>query len=377
VLAAALVLGVLSGTQTYLLVNAYPDNSIGAADAYLPALTTWLLWAAFTPLVFTALGRWPLSGPGWPRRLLPHLALGLAVAAARYVLDLGVGQLLPWMPARQASLTGFLFRVYPNFLTYAVLTLAVHAALATRRARERELRASRLEARLARVELEVLRAQLQPHFLFNTLNSIATLMHRDVPAAERMLVRLSDLLRRAIERVSTQEVTLAEELDLLEAYLDIQRIRFGERLCARVSMPAPLLRARVPSLLLQPLVENGIRHAVEVCARPVRIDVAGERDGERLRLWVEDDGPGMGEAADGVGLGAAPADNDRSAPGPGRETGREASPPLRNGVGLTNTRARLEGLYGASGRLHIGVATSGGGTRVEVSLPFVEGEEEP
>jgi two-component system, LytTR family, sensor kinase len=184
--------------------------------------------------------------------------------------------------------------------------------------------------------------QLQPHFLFNTLNAIATLMHRDVEAADRMLVRLSQLLRMSLEMLGQQEVSLRRELELLTPYVEIELTRFEDRLKVDVQVPDALLEARVPSLMLQPLVENAIKHGISVRGSGGRVEVTARREGGQLVLRVRDDGPGMPE---------------------GRTT------PVREGVGLNNTRERLARLYAAEHRFHAGNA-GGGGFEVEITLPF-------
>jgi hypothetical protein len=185
-MAGATGLGVLFGSRTYLLYNAYPDNSISLADAMVPSITDWFLWATLLPAVFWASTRFPIEASTWRRAVAVHLVFGVAIAVAKYAIDVGAGFVLPWVPRRGSSGAGFVFDFYPNTLTYGVLVLAVHAVEYGRRFRDRALKASQLEATLAQVQLQVLRMQLQPHFLFNTLNAVTALMHRDVDAAERM-----------------------------------------------------------------------------------------------------------------------------------------------------------------------------------------------
>jgi LytS/YehU family sensor histidine kinase len=181
--------------------------------------------------------------------------------------------------------------------------------------------------------------QLHPHFLFNTLNAIAALMHKDVRLADRMIARLGDLLRAALEDPGTQEVTLRRELAFLTPYLEIEQTRLGPRLDLHTDIPADLLDARLPYMLLQPLVENAIRHGIAPRPGPGRLEVQARRAGGRLVLEVRDDG---------VGLPAAG---------------------VTEGIGLSNTRARLRGLYGESGKLALRGGPRGGLT-VTITMPY-------
>jgi LytS/YehU family sensor histidine kinase len=200
--------------------------------------------------------------------------------------------------------------------------------------------ASRLETELARAQLQALRTQLQPHFLFNTLHAISSLMDEDVRAARRMIARLADLLRTTLDTRDQQEVTLLRELETLQLYLDIERERFSDRLRVDLMVHPETLEARVPNLMLQPLVENAIRHGIAPLHAGGQITVSAARDEESLVLSVEDDGAGAGAG----------------------------QPP--EGVGLRNTRARLARLYPNSHELRI-ERPSEGGFRIQIIIPFV------
>ena len=204
------------------------------------------------------------------------------------------------------------------------------------------LRYSRLEAGLAEARLDALKLQLQPHFLFNTLHAISSLMHKDVDAADRMIARLSELLRGAIEKVGVQEVTLREELEFLSGYLEIEQTRFHDRLSIKQDIDPGALDARVPNLMLQPLVENAIRHGIEPKTGPGTITIRCVRDNGVLIFNIIDDGPGIA----------------------GGRTGT-----IREGVGLSNTRSRLEHLYGDAHKLEL-VNTESGGVDVRLEIPY-------
>src|SRR5262249_12543584 len=192
-----------------------------------------------------------------------------------------------------------------TLLIYWIIVVVNHAFDYYQKYREREMRALDLEKRLAQAKLQALQMQLNPHFLFNTLHSISSLMHRDVEAADRMIDRLSDLLRSALEGSDTQEGELQDELEFLKRYLEIEQPRLGDRLTVKMDIEPDTLRARVPNLILQPLVENAIRHGIEPRARPGRIELRAQRKDATLALEVRDNGIGIKEGElfdEGVGL---------------------------------------------------------------------------
>lgn len=230
--------------------------------------------------------------------------------------------------------------VLDGFAFVALIGMA-HAGVFHRRYREREQQATLLETRLNQARLRALQAQFQPHFLFNTLNGIATLLRRDPLTAGEMLQSLSELLRIALSSSDRQEIPLREELDFLGRYLAIQRMRFGDRLQISEAVEAAAMDCLMPALLLQPLVENAIRHGFEPSGQPGKLRIAAARDGEWLSLTVEDDG---------VGLTAG-------------DQGREGS-----GVGLANVRERLATLYGGAHEFRIAERPEGG-VVVGIRLP--------
>jgi sensor histidine kinase YesM len=231
-----------------------------------------------------------------------------------------------------------------NFMMLYVATLMLFYALDYYRAfHARTLRASQLETEVARAQLDALRRQLQPHFLFNTLHAISALMSRDVQGARRMIAKLSDLLRLTLDE-SEHEVPLAQELAFLEQYLDLQRLRFGDRLRIEQHVAAAALDCRVPRLVLQPIVENALHHGIERRAAAGRIVIDAARHAGVLELRVRDDGPGMG---------VLEGEN------------------VIEGVGLSNTRARLQHLYGSAASLTL-ADNPEGGVCVTVIVPAPE-----
>jgi two-component system LytT family sensor kinase len=288
------------------------------------AVTEWYVWAALTPLV-----AWLAQ-----RRLIVLLVAGLPVAFVKVTLT----RVLRGVTDRGDNYFQ-ISDLTAQYLIYLAIAAGTHAWLYYRAAQSRELRASQLEALLAETRLQMLSMQLQPHFLFNTLNTIAELVHEKPEAAERMIGGLSHLLRETLHAGLVDRVPLDHELALLDRYVEIQRGRFGDRLDVRVSVEAASRQALVPSLLLQPLVENSIKHGIGAKARAGRIEISAERAGDRLLIEVRDDGSGMPAGA------------------------------VKEGVGLSNCRSRLQTMYGADGQLTIANRPSGGAI-VRLSLPW-------
>ena len=235
------------------------------------------------------------------------------------------------------------FRAALDVLVYWSLVGVCQAIANFRSSQERERRAAELEARLTSAKLQALRMQINPHFLFNTLNSIAALVYVNPRAADEMLGDLSELLRRSLDSMEEQEIPLARELEFIAAYLNIEQKRFGERLRLEQSVSEELKKALVPALILQPLVENAIRHGIEPQRAPGLISVEAKQEDKRLHLIVRDNGRGPANA--------------------------ELNSSERRGIGLANTEARLRGLYGQNQRFSFGKAEPQG-CRVDIYLPF-------
>jgi two-component sensor histidine kinase len=308
------------------------------------------LWAAFTPAVALLARKFPLSGRSRARTFGAHAAASIVAAVVHGTLfalvypplmgvPFHVGHQLRGVPS---ILTVFLLA---NVLTYWAIVGICWTIEALRLSRERELRASQLEAQLAAARLERLQTQLHPHFLFNALNSVLPLVFRDRDAAARTVSQLEELLRRSLESDAAQLVPLSRELEFLEMYLEIQKTRFPDRLRVSFDVPAELAAARVPNLILQPIVENAIKHGVSTQPGAGRVAVSARREDGMLVLRVRDDGPGLSDTP--------------------RAGGRAAG----SGVGLANTRERLRQLYGEEQRLEL-VNASEGGLEVSVALPL-------
>jgi hypothetical protein len=313
--------------------HAMPAAMIGAwAWAPLSLGLVWLAW------------RFPIESG----RVAPRLALHAgAVALIVLVRALSIYWLDPWLHWYDAppDFGEVLLQSVWNNLFQAWLFVGVaHALVFAERARERERHAAHLQSQLTEARLQALSSQLNPHFLFNALNSIAELVHRDADAADAAIVGLSALLRNSLESAATQEVPLAQELELLGHYLEIERIRLGERLRVQWSVAPEARAALVPPLLLQPLVENAVRHGISRRLAPGTIRVQASRIGTQLCLEVQDEGAGP----------AAPV---------GANAGF--------GIGLGATRQRLEALYGSQASLEL-LGVDGGGTVARLALPWRE-----
>ena len=318
----------------------------GEPLAWARASGIWLVWAAvwaaLTPIALRLAARFPLQRPKVVRAIAIHCVASATCALANLALfafaapAIGATQVEPtWLGTFNRLLGTTLIL---NLPVYWLIVAAAHMERLVRTAREKDRRQLRLEAQLADARLHSLRAQLQPHFLFNALNTISVLMHENVDSAGRILLQLSALLRRSLESSEAYEVTLGEEISFLESYLEIEQARFGERLSYRILVPDQVLEARVPTLILQPLLENALRHGIATRAGPGRVEIKAHRHGEFLLLSVSDDGRGLPQA----------------------RTER---------VGLANTRARLRLLYADRQRFEVRNADDGG-VIAEIELPW-------
>ncbi|MDQ1522523.1 MAG: two-component system, LytTR family, sensor kinase [Pyrinomonadaceae bacterium] len=323
-------------------------------------LTAFYLWALLAPLIALLARRHRLDRQHWPRSLfLVHLPASLVFPALHLCLYLSLYWLAGGVLTREfpTILSFFSYQLFANLplkvSIYWLILIAINALDYYHSFRVAEVKASELRAQLAQAQLRALKMQLHPHFLFNTLNSISALLHRDAEAADQMVARLGDFLRLTLENSGDQEVTLEQELAFLRCYLEIETVRH-DRLCVETDVEPETLGALVPNLILQPLVENAIRHGISRQSAPGRLAIRAARRDGRLWLQVEDNGPGLLA----VGETDAPAAPDEL-----------LTRTLAGGVGLANTRARLEHLYGAGGRLELAPATPRG-MIVTLEIPF-------
>jgi two-component sensor histidine kinase len=344
------------------------------------AVRDWLYWAMVAPIVFLFVYRLPIDRENWKRAVPVHIILGVVLILLGNVWadnlvgnrmglppdmnggpPLGQGGFGPKFggpgekkdvfgpgpkmegfgpgpgrsgpggkPMRSPFFIGFRLPFYLGILSVA------HAALYSRKARERERKSLELQTSLAKARLDALKTQLQPHFLFNALNAIASLVHENPDKADEMLVALSDLLRRTLDVSGDQELPLKGELELVERYLSIERVRFGKRLRVELNVQPETEKAMVPALMLQPLVENAIKHGLESRPEAGLVKIVVRREGDDVILSVADDGAGLAE-------------------------------PIKEGIGISNTKARLRELYGENAELNL---KNCGGLVVEVRIPF-------
>jgi two-component system, LytTR family, sensor kinase len=318
-------------------------------------LVYWYAWAAYTPFVIALAERFPLTGPRFVSHIGIHAIASLLMAPLAAATDYVLSGGLVWLLFRTTG-PGALHLLPP--FTVGVLSMSVTGVLTYwlvlglyqsihfyQAAMERQTRAAQLETQLSHAELQNLKSQLHPHFLFNSLHTIGVLMQEDVDAASHLLASLGDLLRMALER-RENEITLQSELEFVGKYLEIEQTRFHDRLKVHMDVPPDLLGVYVPSLALQPLVENAIKHGISVDSAAGRLEIAAQLHNGRVWLCVRDDGPG---------------------PAPGSR--------LRFGVGLTNVQSRLKQLYGDKSSLEL-TGGDGRGCEAIITIPLRSSHED-
>ena len=340
-------IAMLQSTAGYLIRGVFLKEWFWA----LLLLPKWMTWALCTPLIFKLADRFPFRRDRIARSIAIHVFLAIAVAAAIEVVWLQISLVVqmyvePEVMARvrtnwaEVYSGAVLSRLVSGAFTYAAVlgvatTLGYH-----RRAREREVRAAQLEAQLALAQVQALKMQVHPHFLFNTLHAVTVLIREDPAAATKVVTRLGDLLRLTLSRATTAQVSFRRELEILTLYLEIERTRFQDRLEIHYDVQPATLSALVPDLILQPLVENAIRHGVSPNAGTGHITLRSRRQGDWLVLEIRDNGAGL-------------------APG--------ATP--RDGIGLSTTKARLERLYGDAQEMTL-TSLPEGGCVARIRIPY-------
>lgn len=312
-------------------------NQISFRRAFLVQGLMCVLWALATPLVLWLARRFRIDRKNWRRTVLLHVAISIGLSVPMITIDYLIYMIQIGSGGNLTMLRIFKFVFYNldrSLLIYWLLVLISHAFNYYNSYRKGELKASQLRTQLVQAQLEALKMQLHPHFLFNTLHSISALLNQDVEAARSMISRLGDFLRLTLENAGTQEVTVQQELEFLNGYLEIERIRFQDRLTTSVTVDPAVLDQRVPNLILQPIVENALRHAISN-SNGGRIEIMVTPRNGMLRIEVKDNGPGLRLVRSGP---------DRS----------------KTGLGLANTRARLERLYGTAHSLDLANEPAGG-----------------
>src|SRR5947209_12663005 len=312
-------------------------------------LVQFYLWAILSPLIFRFSRRFPIElRPLNLRNLFLHFPALVSFAGFYRTIHLAVLWSITSRLRRQFPTLIECYRAYFGFGFYidliiaSLIVIAVHALLYYQNFRASELAQSSLKAQLAQAQLRALKMQLHPHFLFNTLHSISSLVLEDPSKANSMIARLGDFLRLTLENSEQQLVTLKEEIEFLRTYLEIEQVRFGDRLTVAFEIEPTTLSAAVPHLILQPVVENGIQHAIAPRATPGRIHIEAKRLNGSLRLEVKDNGPGIVSNGDLI---------------------------EKQGVGLSNVRARLNQIYGSDFRFEL-MNSKDGGLTVVMEIPF-------
>lgn len=344
----ATALGFFSAFAAFYFVSTFTEKPAAFGLLLTLNLGYWYSWAVITPGILWLASRFPFDRATWKSAIPIHM-VGVVVAMMVHVALVVASRMATYwtigapvnnwlMEAQQMFILNFDWEM----MTYWSIVGLSHALRYHYEARARELGTAQLETRLVEAQLHTLQRQMQPHFLFNTLNTISALMHRDVEAADAMIARLGALLRISLDRVGVQEVALADELDFLSKYLEIEQTRFRDRLTVVFDVQSDTLDALVPNLLLQPLVENAIKHGIGPRPTPGQVSVRARRVGAMLELDVQDNG---------VGLSAARLTD------------------FNGGVGLSNTRSRLDHLYGSLHRFEFRQPAEGG-LLVSVAIPM-------
>jgi two-component system, LytTR family, sensor kinase len=342
---AALIFGVwtligLAFSAQWYFAAFRSEQPVAWSRALYVQMSWGYLWALATPLVLWFVRRFPIDKQNWLRHSLTHLLMSnlltfIVGITGHTILYLNYGRAAGRPYMFQNSLRHAVNNYTEGIGIYLLITFLAYAYSYYQRYRQGELRASQLEAQLSQAQLQALKMQLHPHFLFNTLHSISALLHRDTEAARKMITRLGDFLRLTLENSGTQEVTLKQEMEFLRCYLEIERIRFQDRLTTHLFVDPDALDSRLPNLILQPIVENAIRHGVAPRSTPGEIEIRAKQEGNFLRIQIRDNGPGL-------------------------PMNRTVDSLFKKGLGLMNTQARLDRLYGAEHRFEIANSPSGG-----------------
>ncbi len=329
------------------------NKEFGFISALRLNLVQFYVWAVLSPLVFRFSRRFPIEfRPLNVRNLLLYFPALISFAGIHQVIHLAVlWSITPRWRQKYPALIDcyrayFAFGFYIDLIIALLIVIAVHTLLYYQSFRASELAQSSLKAQLAQAQLRALKMQLHPHFLFNTLHSISSLVLEDPPKANSMIARLGDFLRLTVDNSDQQLVTLKEETEFLRCYLDIEQVRFGDRLTVTFELEPQTLSAQVPHLILQPVVENAIQHAIAPRSTRGHINIEAKRLNSLLRVAISDNGPGISS---------------------------NANLPWKQGVGLTNVRTRLQQIYGPDFRFEL-MNTNGGGLTAVMEIPF---EREP
>lgn len=342
------LVGIIFATVSYAATLADTTRRFSFLDALRLNLVQFYLWGVFSPLLFWFSQRFPVELPLRKIRNLLYIPALLVFSGLHQAIQVAtLWSVTPRMRQQWPALIDcyrfyFWFGFYIDLIIASLIVIAVYALLYYRRFRAGELEQESLKTQLAQAQLKALKMQIHPHFLFNTLHSISSLIEEDPTKANSMIARLGDFLRLTLEQSDAQLVTLKEETEFVRCYLDIEQVRFGDRLAVQFTIEPATLSARIPHLILQPVVENAIQHAIAPKAAPGRVQIKAVRLGRKLHVEVSDSGPGMAA---------------------------NVHAPQGHGVGLRNVRSRLEQLYGNDFLFAMSNSPEGG-LDVVLEVPF-------
>jgi two-component system, LytTR family, sensor kinase len=342
------IIGLLLSIQFYIKYKTFHSEPTPFFKMMAYVMPDWLMWSVLMPLILRLSEHFRIEKGRWKVSISLHLLFSVVLSLIEVTASSGVVWLI--FPPEQPSLEQFIQSVEYTALSYFHWNVMIYWTVVAlsylidyyKRFHETESKTFKLQSELTEAELRALKMQLHPHFLFNTLNTISYYIYEDVDLANRMVTDLSDLLRKILDQSGTPEVTLKQELDLLDKYLDIEKVRFQDRLTIEIDIDPAVLDSLVPNLILQPLVENAIRHGIAPHATPGRIRIKTVKPNGHLLITIADNGSGM----------------PRSKPAGSRE-----------GIGLANTRARLQHHYGDEASMRLYNADTGG-LVVELKIPY-------
>lgn len=337
-IAAWIIVGLVFTSQLHFFA-ARSGGKMTWLDSLVWEIPRWLLWAFFAPFVKRLARKYPVHKENAVKRITLHTFFGVGFSLVHLVLFVLIFHAIRiWMGdhGKLSDMLPFAFALdfHVGVAVYWLLVLL-------RQSRDSEQRIARLHAELSQAQLQALKMQLHPHFLFNTLNSISSYLRKDVEIADEMIGRLGDFLRITLQNSGAQEIQLQQEINFLKQYLEIEQLRFQDRLHADFDIDPGTLNALVPNLILQPIVENAVRHGVSAKAGPGMIQVIAKRNNSKLQIMISDNGPGLPEQ-------------------------------INHGIGISSTRNRLEQMYGTQGIFHI--SNQDGRTIAILEMPFHESE---
>ena len=343
-------LAVLTTIHFAIFLNSI-DHERGDAFSYYKIFSfmlEWYVWALVIPIIYWLFRHFPIRADHLISDILVNFIVGVLFISGKIFLDAAISFWFSTFPYDENSyierVLGLLLtpHIYSVLILYSAILSVMYSLEYYKRFHERERVSAKLETDLAESQMLLLKKQIQPHFLFNTLNAISSLIYQDTHKADEMIVLLSDLLRYTLSNLEVNEIPLKEELQYLKKYLDIEKIRFEDHLTIEKQIAPDTLDITVPTMLLQPLVENAIRHGIAKRAAPGKISIQTYHDTEFLHILVQDDGPGLSSAQ--------------------RQN-------LQEGIGLANVRQRIQKLYGYPNG-YVLTEAPGGGLCVEVRIPL-------